>query len=374
MPTYVRKTGQMLSALIIILVGCVTALMGILVLWSRGKPSPILDENGCPLAGSISEKIRITINGVEQGMFIKSSAAANPVLLFLHGGPGMPEYFLTHRYPTGLEELFTVVWWDRRGAGLSYHPCIPIETMTVEQSIVDALAVTNYLRQRFGKEKIFLMGHSGGSFVGIQAAARAPELYYAYIGMAQMTHQIESERLAYDYMLAQFRANGNSRMVRIFEEAPVMLTPTLPASYAAIRDKAMHTLGIGTTRDMRSVVSGIFLPSLTFREYTLREKINLWRGKLFSHALLWDEMLVTDLTQHVTELAVPTYFFHGRYDYTCSYAMAESYFEQLKAPVKRFYCFEHSAHSPLFEEPTRVRLILRDDVLAPARPFAVGVD
>jgi pimeloyl-ACP methyl ester carboxylesterase len=276
----------------------------------------------------------------------------------------MPEYFLTRKYPTGLEEDFTVVWWDRRGAGLSYNPRIPRETMTVEQSIADTLTVTNYLRQRFGQEKICLLAHSGGSFIGIQAAARAPELYHAYLGMGQMAHQIKSEKLAYEYMLAQYKARGNTQKVRQLEKSPVTLSVPLPPSYAAVRDAAMHGLGVGTTRDMKSVVTGIFLPSWCFNEYTLREKINLWRGKLFSHAILWNEMIATDLTQKVTALNLPVYFFHGRYDYTCSYDLAQAYFDQITTPLKGFYTFEQSAHSPIFEEPEKMRRILREDVLA----------
>ena len=348
---------------IMFLLACTVVPAAILLAWSPGKPRPIVDENGRPLAGSIAEKIRVNINGVQQGMFIKSRDATNPVLLFLHGGPGMPEYFLTERYPTGLEAIFTVVWWDRRGAGLSYSPHIPRETMTIEQSIADTLAVTDYLRQRFGQEKIYLLAHSGGSFIGIQAAARAPELYHAYLGMGQMTYQIKSEQLAYAYMLEQFRANGDKSMVRSLEQAPVTLAVPLPPAYARVRDEAMHKLGVGTTRDMKSVVTGIFLPSWQFREYTLGEKINLWRGKLFSHAILWDEMIATDLTQQVTELALPVYFLHGKYDYTCSYTLAKAYFEQLKAPLKGFYTFEHSAHSPVFEEPERMSRVLKEDVL-----------
>jgi pimeloyl-ACP methyl ester carboxylesterase len=263
-----------------------------------------------------------------------------------------------------------VAWWDRRGAGLSYSPRIPRETMTVEQSIADTLAVTNYLRQRFGKEKIYLLAHSGGSFIGIQAAARAPELYGAYLGMGQMAHQIKSEQLAYEYLLPEYRARGNTRMVRRLEKAPVTLSVPLPPSYAAVRDAAMHGLGVGTTRDMRSVVTGIFLPSWRFPEYTLREKINLWRGKLFSHAILWDEMITTDLTRKVTRLELPVYFFHGRYDYTCNYDLAKAYFEQIAAPVKGFYTFEQSAHSPMFEESEKMRQILREDVLTGATGLA----
>ena len=116
------------------------------------------------MRGSISEKAFADINGVRQGMFIQSTDATHPVLLFLHGG--MPEYFLSERYPTGLENDFTAVWWEQRGIGLSYSPGIPPETMTSEQFIADTLSVTSYLRNRFGTEKIYLMAHSGGTFIG----------------------------------------------------------------------------------------------------------------------------------------------------------------------------------------------------------------
>jgi pimeloyl-ACP methyl ester carboxylesterase len=352
-----------------VLAACALILAGVLLLLSPGKPEPFLDNTGSPLAGSISEKIHVNINGVDQGMFIKSKDEKNPVLLYLHGG--MPDYFLTRRRPTGLEDHFTVVWWEQRGSGLSYSPDIPPEKMTAEQFISDTLAVTNYLRNRFGKDKIYLMGHSGGTFIGIQVAARAPELYHAYIGMAQMSHQLESERLAYDYMLQQFKVRGDDKMVRKLEAAPVTMEHGAPRAYLALRDTGMHSLGIGTTHEMRSVLDGIFIPSWLFREYTLSEKVNLWRGKIRSGvSSLWDEIIATDLSQRMPELEVPVYFFEGVYDYTCSYTEAKAYFEVLKAPVKGFYTFEHSAHCPIFEEPARMLKILREDVLAGANRLA----
>ena len=151
------------------------AFLGLLFIWSPGQPQPFLDENGQALAGSLSEKIHVPINGVQQGMFIKSKKANNPLLLFVHGGPGMPEYWLSQRYPTGLEDHFTVVWWEQRGAGLSYRAGIPPESMTAVQFIADTLEVTRYLLKRFDQEKIYLMAHSWGSYIGIQAAAQAPE-------------------------------------------------------------------------------------------------------------------------------------------------------------------------------------------------------
>jgi pimeloyl-ACP methyl ester carboxylesterase len=276
----------------------------------------------------------------------------------------MPDYFLTQRYPIGLEDYFTVVWWEQRGSGISYSADIPPETMTVEQLISDTLAMTNYLRNRFGQEKIYLMGHSGGTFIGIQAAAQAPELYYAYIGVAQMSNQLKSERRAYEYMLQQFQKNGNLEMVRKLEAAPVTMTDGTPDTYLTLRDEAMHSLGIGTTHDMHSVITGIFLPSLISREYTLIEKVNMWRGKSHSGvSLLWDKMLATDLSKQVPELDLPVYFFEGIYDFTCSYTEAKTYFVHLKAPIKGFYTFEQSAHSPIFEEPEKMGKVLQEDVL-----------
>jgi pimeloyl-ACP methyl ester carboxylesterase len=339
-------------------------ILSVLLAWSYpGKPGPIVDANGSPLPGSISEKVFIEVNGIKQGMFIKSRDVTKPVLLYLHGG--MPDYFLTEKYPTGLEDHFTVVWWEQRGSGISYSPDIARDTLTLEQMISDTLEMTNYLRGRFGVEKVYLMGHSGGTFIGIQAAARRPELYYAYIGVAQMSNQLKSEKLAYDYMLEQFKAHENTEMVRKLEAAPVTMAGGTPHAYRVLRDPAMHSLGIGTTHDMHSVVTGLFLPSLQSRDYTLGEKFHTWRGKAASGvAMLWDEMLSTDLSRQVTELAIPVYFFSGVYDYTVNYTLAKEYFEEIQAPLKGFYTFEQSAHSPLFEEPERMQKILVEDVLA----------
>jgi pimeloyl-ACP methyl ester carboxylesterase len=347
------------------LVGSALTLVGLLWRWSPGRPRPFLDAAGRVLAGSMAEKLRVNINGVEQGTFIKGKDRSNPVLLWVHGGPGLPDYFLGEQYPAGLEDLFTVVWWDQRGTGLSYDPDIPPATMTVEQFIADTLAVTDYLRERFDQDKIYLLGHSWGSFIGIQVAARAPERYHAYIGMAQMTHQLRSEALAYDYMLAAYRDRGDLGMVRALEKAPVSMADGTPQAYLAVRDKAMHRLGIGTTHDMGSVITGIFLPSWRFPEYTVVEKFHLWRGRAFSRSFgLWEQIIRVDLARTFRELDLPVYFFHGAYDYTCSYTLAEEYFRTLRAPLKGFYRFDGAAHSPILEQPELAREFLTTDVLA----------
>jgi pimeloyl-ACP methyl ester carboxylesterase len=125
----------------------------------------------------------------------------------------------------------------------------------------------------------------------------------------------------------------------------------------------MHSLGIGTTKDMRSVITGVFFPSWLSRDYTLGEKLSVWRGKFFSMRLLRDKMFATDLTEKVPKLEIPVYFFHGGHDYTVSYIETRSYFEKLEVPLKGFYTFDQSAHSPMFEEPERTRKILKEDVM-----------
>jgi pimeloyl-ACP methyl ester carboxylesterase len=355
------------------LVALLGMLLLALVLVSPGHPVPFLDAAGKPLRGSVSEKIFVEINGTRQGMFIKSKNVANPVLLYVHGG--MPDYFLTQEHPTGLDDLFTVVWWEQRGAGMSNSEAIAPAKMTLEQLIADTEAVTQYLRARFRKHKIYLMGHSGGTFIGIQVAARYPALYEAYIGVAQMTYQLESERLAYLYMLEQFRKRGDAQMLKKLEAAPVTLHSGTPAKYLEVRDGAMHELGIGTMHEMRSLVTGLLIPSLVFREYTLPEKLRLWRNKSESGvSVLWDEMVATDLRQSVTKLDTPVYFLHGQHDYTVSYALARDYLDRIAAPVKGFYTFESSAHSPLFEEPAAMNRILREDVLAGKNQLADAIE
>jgi pimeloyl-ACP methyl ester carboxylesterase len=308
------------------------------------------------------EKVFIDLNGAKQGMFIARSPGSGPVLLYLHGG--MPEFFLDRAHPSGLEQLFTVVWWEQRGAGMSFRPGVPGERVTVESLIEDTLTLSDQLRRRFDQPRIYLMAHSGGTFLGIQAAARAPELFHAYIAIAQISDQLESEVLAYRYMLEECRKRGHSALARRLQRSPVTKDEGAPAGYLRVRDAAMHRLGIGTMRSMRSVMTGILLPSLRCRHYSLRERAKLWAAKATSGAsVVWDSMLATDLRRRVPEVPVPLYFLHGIHDYTCSYVLARDYFDRLTSPGKGFYSFHESAHSPIFEEPDRALRIMRDDVL-----------
>jgi len=288
-------------------------------------------------------------------------------LLFVHGGPSFPEYFLVDKYPVGLEDHFTVCYWEQRGGGISYTPDVTLESMTLEQLASDAIEVTNYLCDRFNKEKIYIMAHSGGTAFAIQAVERYPQLFHAYIGIAQITRQAESEKLGYQYMMKQYLANGNSKMVAEFKKYPILENDSLilPFFNSVLRDKAQHELGIGTMHNMRSIIKDVFLPVWTCQAYTMREKLNIWISKFsfIKKTGLRNEIIQSDITAKVPRLEIPVYFFSGRYDLTVNKDLSKEYLEKIEAPVKGFYTFNESAHSPMFEEPQRLKEILIKDVL-----------
>jgi pimeloyl-ACP methyl ester carboxylesterase len=339
-------------------------------LWikSPGKPTQFRDKSRKVLKGSISEKVFVTIGGVKQGMFIRGKDVNNPVLLYLHGGPAFPNYFLIEKYNPGLEDYFTVCYWEQRGGGLSFSPEVTLESMTFNQLTSDCIEVTNYLRNRFGREKIYLMAHSGGTPVGIQAAAKNPEFFYAYIGMAQITRQVESEKIAYHFMLGEYLKEGNQKAINELKKFKLDDSDSSVVSFykSMIRDQSMHELGIGTMRNMRSVLKGVFIPVWMCKAYTLGEKWNIWKSKFtfLKRTTLFNQLFALNIPVQVPELKIPVYFFSGKYDLTVNYELSKAYLNQLKAPVKGFYTFENSAHSPLYEEPEKVLRILKEDVLA----------
>src|SRR5690242_4892656 len=106
-------------------------------------------------------------------------------------------------------------------------------------------------------------------------------------------------------------------MVRKLEAAPVTLDTGTPPACLAVRDEAMHRLGVGTMHTITSIMQGLFLASLQTREYTVGEKVGLWRGKLTAGvSALWNEQIATDLSERLPAVDLPVYLLHGTYDYT----------------------------------------------------------
>ena len=339
-------------------------LIGIVVLAvnSPGKLDQLKNEDGNIIVNSLAEKHFIEIGGIQQGFFLRSENPKNPVILFLHGGPGSPELALLYRFETSehLEKYFTVCYWDQRGAGMSFSNSIDPATMTLEQMMEDTRQITEYLKHRFNQEKIFLMGHSWGSLLGIKTIEKYPENYLAYIGIGQVTNQTESERLAYDYMLQHAMEINDKPAVKNLKKFNTNASDFPAMDYiGSVRSQLMNKYGIGIMHNNFSMAR-LIKDMLFFKGYTLSEKMKFARGSLFSLTHLWNYVVSDNLFESSISFQVPVYITHGKYDYQVSHTLAREYFELLEAPFKSFFTFENSAHSPNAEEPEKFVQLIHD--------------
>ncbi len=332
---------------------------------SPGTPEEILDQHGNKLSNSISEITTIPVNGLDQHLIIRGQNVNKPILLVLHGGPGSPEFPFFKDKALNLEEVFVVVHWEQRGAGKSYTDSIPKESMTVQQFVEDGAVVSEYLRKRFQQEKVYLMGHSWGSFLGVLLAHQHPDLFHSYTGIGQVSHQYLGERLSYEWVKTQATKANNSA------DLALLANLTFPDSLAdnkiwtdfLIPERDLvNKYGGGMKRkdaDMMAVYKTYIFDT---PEYTIADKLNIIKGATFSIENLWDDVLQTNLSVAVDSLAIPVHIMQGVHDYQTPYAPAKAFFDQLKAPQKRFYRFDNSAHSPFVDEPVKFNSIIKEKI------------
>jgi len=286
---------------------------------------------------SIASLERVSIGGVDQTILIRGNDTSLPVLLFLHGGPGMPAMYLAHSFQSDLEKEFVVVQWDRRGAGKSYRND-DAGTLTSEQLIADTVELTNLLRARFHKDKIFLVGHSWGSYLGMLVVARHPELYRAYVGIGQIASFAPIDRIQDEYIRESAQKAGDTEAINELNEKG-----------GSVREKLLFRFG-GEIRNARSLLP-LLITGLEAPEYSLRDARNIPKGvSLYSRHFVYNS-ISGELMDRITSVDVPVYFFTGRYDYCDPYTLTEEYFAKIQAPEKHLVWFEHSAHFPFFEEP-----------------------
>jgi len=294
---------------------------------------------------SVAELDRLKIGGVEQYILIRGDDAANPVLLFLHGGPGMPMMYLAYRFQRPLEKHFIVVQWDRRGAGKSYDPNIPTNSMSVSQEISDARELVNYLRVRFHQQRIYLVGHSYGTYLGMLLVQRYPQLFSAYVAIAQLACS-HSENAAYQE--AWIRRNA---LAAHDAEALAQLDGKKPLD----TEHWLFKYG-GELRGATSFVP-LLLMGLSAPEYTFSDGMNVPKGVRFTHKNMRYDVIKggpnAPLMDAVPAVGVPVYFFTGKYDETDPQECTQQYFQRLRAPQKRLVWFTHSAHFPFLEEPDK---------------------
>ncbi|MDR2882840.1 MAG: alpha/beta hydrolase, partial [Alistipes sp.] len=347
------------------IVGAAAVGLVVLAVCSPGKPGPLEDAAGGEIVGALSEKTFVEIGGIRQGMFIRSENPENPVILFLHGGPGSPELpmILPREKEERLEKYFTVCHWDQRAAGMSYSGDIAPADVTVERFVEDTREVTEYLRRRFGQERIILMGHSWGSYLGVKTIQKHPGLYAAYIGIGQVTDQRESERLAYDHMLARATETGDEKALEQLGKFDRQAADFPTLDYIlSVRTRLMNKYRIGVTREPVSMASIAKEILFSFGGYTLGEKVKYVRGMVFSSNEVFPQVLADNLFDSARRFEIPVYVAHGAWDYQVSHALAEKWMAGIEAPAKGFFTFDGSAHSPIMEEPEKFVRTVREIV------------
>lgn len=303
---------------------------------------------------------KVEIGGIEQWILVRGKNRDNPILLFLHGGPGSAQIAVSRAYFSKLEENFIVVNWDQRGAGLSYSEDLPKDTMTVKSFINDTKELIEYLLNTYNKKKIFLAGHSWGSGLGILVTNKYPQLIHAYIGIAQIADMQENERIAYKYVNEYARKNNNIKAIKQLQKIGY---PPYKDLISSMKIRSRWTSKFGSRfykMDMKQFMSKFLISS----EYTIADMFKFIKGSKYSIDTMWEEVSNLNLFNLVPEVSVPVYFLLGKHDYTAPFEIAEKYFYKLTAPFKEIVWFDNSAHCIPFEEPLKFQELIIDKLAA----------
>lgn len=302
---------------------------------------------------AIDLKETVDLGGAPQHLRIRGTKPENPVVLFLHGGPGVADRHWVLRHQSRLAAECTLACWDQRGAGLGYDgKRARTEKLTVDAMVGDAACVADYLRKKFARESIIVVGHSWGSILGVLLAQRHPGGIAAYVGMGQFVNGAENERLSYEFVVGEAERRGNKKALKDLARigAPVAGRYRTMKDMMTQRDY-MTRFGGGEYKGSSSIWSSMIFPLLKSPEYGVFDLPRYARGAFYSLEQLWDEVVSFDFNTLVPELAMPVFLTEGRHDRNTPVSLAETWFDALRAPSKKWVWFEESAHSPIKEEP-----------------------
>jgi pimeloyl-ACP methyl ester carboxylesterase len=314
--------------------------------------------------GGVQESFKARVGGIDQWLTVRGQDRANPVLLFVHGGPAAPVTPTLWQFQRPIEEYFTIVDWDQRGAGRTYgeaDPSAVAPTLRIDRFVDDAIEVAEYVRRRYGKRKLVLMAHSWGTVVAMHAALKRPDLFYAYVGIGQVIDTRENERISFDYGLAQAKLHHNEPAVRELESiAPYPgNTPITRERIIIARKWPQFYGGLSAFRDNSDYY---FNGPLLSPDYTDGDRCAIDAGNLLTLARVLPEFLDVDF-RSVHAFPVPVLMFMGRHDYTTPSEPTASWLAQVKAPYRQAVWFEHSAHMIPWEEPGKTVVSLVQHVL-----------
>lgn len=288
------------------------------------------------LPNAIAVLEEITVNGVQQQLLIRGSDDNNPILLFLHGGPGMPMMYLSHRFQRPLEHKFLVVHWDQRMAGKSFQKEFDPEKISVSQYLDDAVKVIYYLLQRFDQDQLFLVGHSWGSYLGMQLVSEHPALFAAYIGVGQVVDDSLAIGVQREFLMQQATERKDQRAIERISGNTGWFEKYLFDYEAELK----HHKGYWP----------FIWAGLGSKEYSMTDVLNVGRGSSLSSQLMKFDR-PRSLITHFRSTGVPLYFFVGRYDQVTPHNLIAEYFDVIESPHKELIWFDDSAHFPFFEEP-----------------------
>ncbi|QIG79385.1 alpha/beta fold hydrolase [Stakelama tenebrarum] len=316
----------------------------------------------------IEELRAVSIGGAEQWISVRGRDRDNPVLLFLHGGPAVPEMPGSWFYQTPWEDYFTVVQWDQRGSGKTLaasDSAAPASEMRIDRFVSDAEKLVAYLRETYGKRKIFVLGHSWGSVIGLKLALRRPEWLHAYIGMGQAIDFVENERIGTAFALREAEARGNAEALRELRAILPYPEPGTPLAIEKIllqRKWLTYFGGLTWGRHDLSFQEDAALLSPDYSEADIAARSNVGATQL---AILPElaQLSFTDATQ----VDCPVFLLAGEHDYATSSELAAQWLDRLHAPEKHLIRFPGVAHEIQFEAPGRLFFHLVNDI----RPIAV---
>lgn len=317
----------------------------------------VAEERAIRASDGIESLERVPIGGINQWIHVRGQNVDNPILLFIHGGPGIASIPIAREFQAPWERHFTVVQWDQRGAGKTYATNdreLQRRTMSVARMEQDALEVVNYLRQRFRRNKILVVGHSWGSLLGLWLAREHPDIIDAYVGVAQVVNPKVNELTAYEDALEVARKRNLPDAIRDLESIQPYPSPDVDRRKGSIAQSwQAELLGPPADRkrflDMRRILSTL----LTAPEYSLLDVYGFVRAQLFSIEILIPEVREMDITTLGSDFRVPIFFFQGRHDPYCRPGLIEEYAETITAPRHELVWFDDAGHFPFFEDQQR---------------------
>lgn len=323
---------------------------------------PVKGENGIAVLETVE------IGGVKQTMLIRSEDIGNPILLYLHSGPGTTEMSAFRTYHTELEKYFTVVIWEQRGTGKSYSSLLSTDMMTIDQMVADTGEVIEYLLNRFDKQKLFIAGHSWGSLLGILTVLQYPDNIYAYVGSGQEVQPAAGEKISYAYALSKAEELGNAQAVKelkqITESFEYLTINNNPNWYEDLVTERKWLVKLGGEVHDRDNINSIYvIPGILPSEYTLVDFIHFAQGSQFSLKTLWPQVMKVNLMESANSLSVPVFFIQGRYDYNTPSSLVSEYYDKLDAPYKELIWLENSGHHAMYEEAQLYDSILIEKLL-----------